>query len=915
MSRQAYRIEQIGKLSGGTKKERLDAQLRFAHQMSFMQERKWDSVIGQALDHLEQQAARYGLISDAAVTEAERLLMPCSEESKKYTLIFAGHAHIDMNWMWRYDETVSITLDTLRTMLDLMEEFPDFTFSQSQSSVYEIVEKHEPEMLEEIRGRIAAGQWEVTASTWVEADRNMPSAESVARQQLYTKRYLPRLLGVKEEKLCLDFEPDTFGHSANTPEMLSRAGVKWYYHCRGEDKALLYRWRAPSGAEVLTYREPNWYLGPIDGHTADFVPAFCAETGMKTALRVYGVGDHGGGPTRRDILKIRDMARWPIFPTVRFGTLSMFYEEAEKQYEILPIIDCERNFVFTGCYTSQSEIKKGNFVSENMLSGSEALSVFALHAADAKYSKEKFEQAWRKVLFNQFHDILPGSGVSGTRDYALGLYQDVYACAEAARRRAMKSIAAKIDTSVFSEETDPQARSQGAGVGFGIEEHRTALVERGSGSTRIWHLFNPCPVVRTETVELVAWDLLAGINTLRAYINGEEAPLQILDSGRNEYWQHDYTHMLVRTQIPALGYTTVILKCCEDAPDLLEKRPDPRLFRPLQPVLENDILRAQFCPSTGELISLTDKRTRKVVACGGGFRNALESPELGMTSWTTGRLIKEDRFTVTQMEMIEQGVLRSAMKMHLSGDGCEIDCTVSLNAGDDALAYSISCDWLRPGNEQKGIARLDWTAQLPEAVERWRCSVPGGMIERESCDMDLPTTGVVCAGGLALETMGKYGVRTDRDSVRAALLRSSFDPDPFPELGRHAMQFVLRVTQDNDHALMQDHALRANPVLALSNTAHEGSLPLKHSFCSQISGEMYTQCVKLAEDDDSICIRGIETSGTGHYVEYRFDVPPKSAAFVNTLEQPIAGDVRIIETRVRAYIPAKSMYTLKIRLS
>lgn len=913
MSEHAYRIKTLYEIPGGAKKDRLLAQLRFAHQMSLAQEHAWDDCIDDAIVYIRDYAARHGVITDAAVTEAERLLMPCSGACKEYTLLFAGHAHIDMNWQWRYDETASITLDTFRTALNLMDEFPDFTFSQSQASVYEIVEKHEPEMLEEIRGRIAAGQWEVTASTWVEADRNMPAAESVARQQLYTKRYLPKLLGIKEETLCLDFEPDTFGHSANTPEMLSRAGVKWYYHCRGEEKELLYRWRAPSGAEVLTYREPNWYLGPVDANDAEFVPGFCKETGMKTALRVYGVGDHGGGPTRRDILRIRDMMHWPIFPVVRFGTLAMFYEEAEKIRENLPIVECERNFVFTGCYTSQSEIKKGNFISENMLTGSEALSVFAHHAADCSYDRNTFEQAWRKVLFNQFHDILPGSGVSGTRDYALGLYQDVYACAETARRNAAAAIAKRIDTSIFAEPISPQARSQGAGVGFGIEGHGTALVERGLGNIRIWHLFNPCPVARKEVTELVVWDLLADIEQLRAYAGAEEIPMQIIDKGRNEYWQHDYTRVLVECEIPALGYTTVILKSVEEASDALPRRADPRVFRPIRPVLENEKIRAEFNANSGDLISILDKRTGREIAGAGGFRNCTESPELGMTSWTTGRIISESAFTAERMEFCEQGELRSALKMRLTGEGCTIDCTVSLCKDDDALNFELVCDWLRPGGPN-GIPRLDWTVRTTTMSDKWMHSIPGGMAERKACVMDLPVQGMVSANGLVLAAMGKYGLRTMPHEARIALLRSSYDPDPFPELGRHSMRFCVRASEEGSHALLTDYALRANPVMPVSNTAHAGNLPLKHTFLRQIGGEMLTQSIKMAEDDESICIRGVETNGSGHYVEYKFDVPPKSAAFVNTMEQPIAGDVRIIETRVRAYIPANVMYTLKIKL-
>lgn len=368
----------------------------------------------------------------------------------------------------------------------------------------------------------------------------------------------------------------------------------------------MYRWRAPSGAEVLTYREPNWYLGPVDANDAEFVPSFCKQTGMRTALRVYGVGDHGGGPTRRDILRIRDMMRWPIFPTVRFGTLTMFYTQAEEVCEQLPVLEGERNFVFTGCYTSQSEIKKGNFVAENMLCGSEALCTFAHSAANAPYDRRGFEEAWRKVLFNQFYDILPGSGVNGTHDHALGQYQEVYARAETNRRNAMQAIARRIDTAVFASPVPDGSRSAGAGVGFGVEGHRTALVERGSSNTRIWHVFNLCAVARREIVELVAWDLLCEPESLRTYTgDGESASMQIIDLGRNEYWQHDYTHILVEMEIPALGYATVVLRAEEERSDELPQRRDPRLFHPIVPVLENDVVRAEFDARSGELVSFT----------------------------------------------------------------------------------------------------------------------------------------------------------------------------------------------------------------------------------------------------------------------------------------------------------------------
>ena len=163
-----------------------------------------------------------------------------------------------MNWMWGFHETVGTTIDTFRTMLQIMKEYPQFRFSQSQASVYRILERFAPEMLEEVRQRVREGRWEVTASTWVENDKNLPSGESLLRQYLLAKRYLCGLFDLRPEDLALDFEPDTFGHSAYVPEVAASAGVKYYYHCRGrETHELISRWRPPPGRSCCCIPSPT----------------------------------------------------------------------------------------------------------------------------------------------------------------------------------------------------------------------------------------------------------------------------------------------------------------------------------------------------------------------------------------------------------------------------------------------------------------------------------------------------------------------------------------------------------------------------------------------------------------------------------------------------------------------------------
>ncbi len=472
--------------------DRIISQLEYANELSKLAGNQYDELIEQVISTLAERSQKGGAITQETALRGEETLQVLSPLAKQQKLLCAGHAHIDMNWMWRWDETVAVTLDTFRTMLALLRDYPQFKFSQSQASVYQIVETYAPELLPEIKQRIHEGRWEVTASTWVEADKNLPNGESQARHLLLTRRYLRQLLDLKPENFSLDFEPDTFGHSANVPEILASAGVKYYYHCRGDKNPSLYRWLAPSGKSILAYLEPFWYLGYVDPSLARFVPSFCQQFGLDMALRVYGVGDHGGGPTRRDLQRILDMDTWPVFPTLRFGTFAEYFAQVEKIAGRLPEVKGEMNFVFTGCYSSQSRIKKANRLAEAALDVSERFCALAA-TSGAAYPHTAFTKAWRNTLFNQFHDIIPGSGVIDTREYALGLFQESLALANSQKMRAFQALLPPEEID-HPQEGAPAVTSEGAGVGFGVEQYRSlAGLARQRRSAPVPH-FQPEPL-------------------------------------------------------------------------------------------------------------------------------------------------------------------------------------------------------------------------------------------------------------------------------------------------------------------------------------------------------------------------------------------------------------------------------------
>jgi len=927
--------------------ERIISQLEYASKLSHVSGNDFGGLINKTVDFLAKKFAEEGAITKQTAIEAENIMSSLSEEAKKYKIICAAHAHIDMNWMWSYAETVAITLETFRTMLNLMNEYPEFTFSQSQASVYRIVEKHDPKMLEEIRQRVKEGRWEVTASTWVETDKNMPNGESLTRHILYTKRYLSELLDISPDSLKIDFEPDTFGHNINVPEIVSQGGIKYYYHCRGYDKYIAYRWQSPSGSSILVYREPFWYNADINPSMGIVAPEICAEIGINTMLKVYGVGDHGGGPTRKDIEKIIDMSKWPIFPTIKFGTFIEFFEELEKVKDKLPVEQNELNFIFTGCYTSQSRIKMSNRISEVKLNEAEAFTSLAAAFSDGRYCNKTFADAWEKVLFNHFHDIIPGSGVIDTREYAMGKFQEVLAAANTETVNAFRAITANVNTAgLFAfEENDEdiyESRSEGAGVGFGIKDFGVPQTERGKGKRRIMHFFNPSPVERNEVVEVLIWDWPGDKSRIQVKdAQGNDVKFQLIQNENihrpETYWGHTYMRMLVDVTVPGYGYTTYCLSEKDEAHQIIPKITWPRVNRYTDYILENDYIKASFDSRKAVITSLIDKRTGSDVICSckpaGVFRLIHEDDSKGMTSWIVGRYMKVINLNDTQnVKITDAHIDRNALRQWISytiefGES-KLNVTVFLDKNSSKLNYKVECDWQEKPVRGKYVPQLNFHIPLNYKCKAYKYDIPFGTIERPEIDDDVPANswmaGIPEQGDniVMLVTDTKYGFRGYEDSLTVDLLRSSYDPDPYPELGIHKFGFAVDIISKHDNSASGDNnpdnkepinkkliesAFNYNhPLRYISGTVHEGSGTLEKSFMSVVSGNIAISAIKMPEvkenadnckagiDSRKIIVRVYETEGTGTQAVIKFAENIKKACFVDINEnEDLSRTVRI----------------------
>lgn len=924
-------VEERASITGPNRSNvRILSELEYLMHLSEAKENSYHELLERVLDYLLDCQRNEGVLTNQVCDRAEEMLMPLAKAAKEHKLILVSHAHIDMNWMWGYDETVAITLATFRSILNIMDQYPEFCFSQSQASVYKIVEEHDPAMMEEIKARIAQGRWEVTATAWVETDKNMPSGESLLRHIQYTKEYLKNVWGVK--RLDIDFSPDTFGHSANVPEIDTYGDVKYYYHCRGiETDHVLYRFRAASGSEVLVHREHNWYNSGITPHIGIQAPEISKRSGgLKTGLVVYGVGDHGGGPTRRDVERALEMMTWPIFPEIRFGTLHEYFDEAAKIWEKLPVVDKEMNFIFQGCYTTQSRVKRGNRRTEAALMDAERMTVLANKMTDYPYAEKQMVSAWQNVLFTHFHDIITGSCTPDSREYAMGLYQTSKAIANTQMQNAMRSIALNIDTSSIPVDIDAyNSQSEGAGVGFGVENFiGVPSTERGSGRTRIFHVFNTMTFERKEIVELTVWDWTGDMKQVRMKdAAGSPIPFQMLHTKQEGYWGHQFFKVLAEVTVPAMGYTTVVLFEEQKAlyPVHLNAYSWERIgvqYRDF--VLENEQIRVGIDSKSGRVVSLYDKAAgQEMIAAGrsAGF-TYVETEVTSMSAWTIGRYLKEHAVErCIELKAEQNGALRQSVKAIYEVNGSKIEVVYSLDSHASAVKMDVNIDWHGHGVGKDMIPVLDYRIPVSYDAEEYLYDIPMGSVRRKDVCNDVPALQYGLAvpkvekmPGAILISDSKYGYRGEDNVLALKLINSAVYPDPYPEWGIHTITLWLGSCAVNAKKAQEMATAFNHSLLYQPSNCHTGILPMENGLLN-VSSENAVVSAILPQTDSSVLVRVYETAGQQEKICISFDREICKAEAVKLSGEVLPDRVCVKDNQVYLAVEPYSLAAVKVTLA
>lgn len=331
------------------------------------------------------------------------------------------NAHLDPVWLWEWEEGAAEVLSTFRCAADFCDEFPGFVFNHNEAVLYQWVEEYDPALFRRIQKLVRQGRWAILGGWYLQPDCNLPSGESFVRQVLVGKRYFQEKFGV-EVTIAMNVDP--FGHTRGLAQILAKSGYRAYMFCRpgkewidlpGDD----FRWVGYDGSEVIGHRTNNWYNSRLGGAAEKVKEWLKAHAGDARGLVLWGVGNHGGGPSRQDLRDLASLMRDTRDWTVLHANADGYFDEVERLRPSLPIVERPLNPWAPGCYTSQVRIKQGHRRLENDLYTVEAMAVHAAAAKLVEYPAEALAQAQRDLLFCEFHDILPGSSIQPVEEQAL----------------------------------------------------------------------------------------------------------------------------------------------------------------------------------------------------------------------------------------------------------------------------------------------------------------------------------------------------------------------------------------------------------------------------------------------------------------------------------------------------------------
>ncbi|MGD1104240.1 MAG: glycoside hydrolase family 38 C-terminal domain-containing protein [Terriglobia bacterium] len=801
---------------------------------------------------------------------------PTAPHPKDYTAHVVGYAHMDMAWLWRWEESIhDIMYNTFSNQIRLMDQVPTYTFSQDQAVVLDSMEHFYPDIFKGLQEKARTGNFIPVTSSWVQMDENVIDGESLVRQFLYGQKYSREKFG---HYLRIAWQPDVFGHPVTMPQIAQKAGIEFYLFERPHDgtRPPIIWWQGLDGSRVLGYSSPSGYGGPMN-HQHTTVPAMRSadRAGVKNILVLYGAGDHGGGPNPDDVTGIARLNASPDEVRVKPTNVADYIDILLTEKKDFPVYENELNPVFPGCYTTQVEMKRHNRQSEQLLFNAEKLSELAVFFNYRDYYPVRdISEAWKLVLLNQAHDLAAGSGIGPIYADAARQYQEIFERGDRALKFSLENLGLQLNT-----------------IGEGVP-----LV-----------VYNPQSWDRTDlvTAEVSAFSLPARMLA----VHGEEtAPVQILKAPAKAGARETATVAFVAQKVPQMGLK--LYRLVADTGNPKAAASSLRVGSKPRPYLENEFFRVEINPETGNIVRLYDKANKREAFHGEGnsltaWEDTSEqarktSKEYAGPAWDVGFTGKKwDIDKAARVEITEQGPVRATIRVVHRFRDSEFTQDISLMAGLPRVEIAMTLDWYERTTFLK--------AGFPVGVESSKVSaeIPYGVIERDQTGdeavmgkwVDISNSDY----GVAILNNGRNGYDAKDNAIHLSVIRGPWGPDPRADEGEHTFGYSIYPHHGGwREGKVQFQALAFNsPLLAMQEPEHaspqeqwagkKGGLPDACSFIKTDSDHVVLYALKQMEgfyDTDAIA-RFVECEGR------EGDVTIELARKVRATETTLLEDVSV----------------------
>jgi alpha-mannosidase len=769
-------------------------------------------------------------------------------------LHLTGHAHIDLAWLWPFEETRRKLHRTFGTILSLMDRYPDFRFNQSSAQAYAFVEQDDPALFERVKARVLEGRWDITGGMWVEPDGNLLSGESWVRQVLYGQRYFQSRFGKKVHVCWL---PDTFGYTANLPQILQGADIPFFFTTKlnwNETNAFphdLYHWEGIDGSSVISHSFFNpgqGYNGNINAHdTLGTWKNFKGKRHHDTSLYSIGWGDGGGGPTQDMLERFERIKDFPALPKLEFGMIEDHFRRIEKENRDLPVWVGEQYLeLHRGTYTTQAKIKWLHRRLEHVLVEAETACALAWQFVGDLYPHAELDEAWTSLLRHQFHDVLPGSSVRAVYEAAQQEMGAMLANAEKLRTRALESLSSQV---------------------------------RGENQIVIWNLTLEDRPMRVR----VANPSKENFKLVNA--DGLEVAHQILE---------DQILIDDSSFIPGLGYAALNVVAGESTAS----------STPLQAsanTLENAHLRI-VVGKDGTLESVFDKHAGRESLAGRGNQiwAYTDIPRI-YDAWEIDAGYAQDgqELFATQAPILEQtGPLEADIKVQREFNGAIIEQTYVLGANSKRLEVKTRIRWTGRRTMIRALFPLNvrsheaWFETAFGAIARPTHRNTGW--DQAKFEVNAHRWADISEAGFGVSLLndGKYGHSAHSNTLGITLLRSPIFPDPLADEEEHEFTYAI-LPHQNDwrSSISEAHdlnaPLQAVRILSSTGTSSTGDWPSSLQFAKLGAPGMRLSALKKSEDGNEIIVRVYEAHGGRGTATLETTFGRNHAVLTNLLEEEI----------------------------